>query len=49
MPLERIDSCCISLDEVVLGIVNKEIPVKFSKKPHIIEMMLVQLLVFSPW
>jgi len=49
MLLSRIDSRCVSFDEAVLGKVNRDIPVKLSKKPHTIEMMSVQLLVFSPW
>lgn len=47
--IPRIESMRFSLEDAVLDNVKREIPVKLSRNPHIIEMILVQLLVFSPW
>lgn len=47
--IPRTESVRFSLEDAALDSVKREIPVKLSRKPHIIEMILVQLLVFSPW
>lgn len=49
MLIPRTEPMRFSLEDAVLDNVKREMPVKLSRNPHIIEMILVQLLVFSPW
>lgn len=49
MHATRVEPLLDELEVAVLDKVKREMPVKLSKNPHIIERILVQLLVFNPW